>query len=243
MKSRRAGAAGQPARSDNDDLRADVERLEAGRRRQAMVIATLSEAVSNFQRGLKALHAENAELRAESEALRDRLVARSFGGSRADDELVELAIEAGPAAPSIARHAVTGALAERVTASALADAQLLTSELVTNTVRHSGMPAGDEVVVRLRVWADQCRRGGRGRRSQRGDRPASTRSGHGWRHGAPDGAGTSASAGVSCVPPVGRRGCGPRWSVPNGRHRLRSGRSKSLRCNRDAVAVVCQRES
>ena len=138
-------------------MESELERLRVARRRQAMVISTLSEAVSNFHRGLKALRAENADLRAESDELRGRLVALSRGGSRSGDELVELAIAAGPGAPAIARRAVTVALADRTDPPALANARLLTSELVTNSVRHSGMPAGDELVVRLRMWDDGCR--------------------------------------------------------------------------------------
>ena len=133
--------------------RVEFERLRAARRHQAAVIAILSEAVSNFHRGLGALRAENAELRAESRDLPDRL----HDGSREDDELVELAIEPGPWAPGIARRAVAEALADRVGEPVLADAQLLTSELVTNSVRHSRMPDADDVIVRLRIWQDRCR--------------------------------------------------------------------------------------
>ena len=53
MKS--AGSSHQPVRSENDGARAELERLRVARRRHALVIATLSEAVSNFHRGLKAL--------------------------------------------------------------------------------------------------------------------------------------------------------------------------------------------
>jgi anti-sigma regulatory factor (Ser/Thr protein kinase) len=156
MESDRARSADEPVRSA-DARRDELDRLRIQLRRQATVIATLSEAVSNFHRGLKALRAENGELRAESDELRDRLVALSRSGFRSDDELVELAIAAGPHAPAIARRAISAALAERVAAPALANAQLLASELVTNSVRHSGMPAGDELVVRLRIWNDRCR--------------------------------------------------------------------------------------
>ena len=137
--------------------RTELERLRVATRRQALVIATLSEAVSNFHRGVQAMRAENAELRAEAEELRDRLTASSPRTSRADDELVEQAIEAGPNAPATARRVVTTALAERVPEPVLANARLVASELVTNSVRHSGIRAGDDVVVRLRMWKDRCR--------------------------------------------------------------------------------------
>ena len=148
-----ARSADEPARSADAGGLA-LEQLRAAHRRQAMVVATLSEAVSTFHRGVKALSAENAELRMEGDALRGRL---AQGGPRTDDDVVELTIEAGPQAPAIARRAITGALAERVAAPDLANAQLLASELVTNSVRHSGMPAGDELVLRLRMWNDRCR--------------------------------------------------------------------------------------
>ena len=157
MKSVRAGPSHEGVRPATQGARAELERLRVARRRQALVIATLSEAVSNFHRGLKALRAENVELRAESDELRHRVLTLSEGGSRAGDEVVELAIAASPSAPSIARKLLAGALSGRVAAPVLATAQLLLSELVTNSVRHSGVPAGDELLVRLRVWNDRCR--------------------------------------------------------------------------------------
>jgi serine/threonine-protein kinase RsbW len=135
----------------------ELVQLRDARRRQELVIATLSEAVSNFHRGLRAMRAENLELRAESDGLRERVRSLSQGGSRAGDEVVELAVEAGPGAPRVARTLLAQALGERVAESELANAQLLLSELVTNSVRHSGVSAGAELVVRLRVWDGGCR--------------------------------------------------------------------------------------
>ena len=143
------------AQTADESPSAEIARLRVRGRRQAVVIATLSEAVSNYHRGLTALRAENAELRAE---IRDR-ERRTLpaGGSRADDELVEMAIEPGPGAPRVARRAIAGALADRVAQPVLANAQLITSELVTNSVRHSRTSGADDVVLRLRIWQDGCR--------------------------------------------------------------------------------------
>jgi serine/threonine-protein kinase RsbW len=157
MSSDRAEPARDPIDPEARRPREEIERLRATGRRQAVVIASLSEAVSNYHRGLGALRAENAELRAESQEVRGRLESLASGGSRADDELVELAIEPGPMAPSVARRAIAGALSDRVAEPVLANAQLVMSELVTNSVRHSGAPDGDELVVRVRVWEDGCR--------------------------------------------------------------------------------------
>jgi anti-sigma regulatory factor (Ser/Thr protein kinase) len=157
MTSDRADPVRDPKATADDRRPEEIERLRAAVRRQAVVIATLSEAVSNCHRGLGALRAENAELRAESRKIRDRLETQASGGSRADDDLVELVVEPGPRAPSVARQAITGALGDRVAEPVLANAQLVMSELVTNSVRHSGAPDRDDLVVRVRVWDDHCR--------------------------------------------------------------------------------------
>ena len=150
MKSGRAEPAGGTARPE-------IERLRMTGRRQAVVIATLSEAVSNFHRGLSALRAENAELRAESGELRERVQARDGCSTRSDDELVEITLRYDPRAPSAAREVVVRSLGARVAPRVLDNAQLVMSELVTNSVRHSGAPDGDEIVVRVRMWRDGCR--------------------------------------------------------------------------------------
>ena len=68
------------------------------------------------------------------------------------DPALDARIPCGPRAPSDARRAVTE-LAARLHPGLLHDIQLLVSELVTNSVRHSG----SRDPIRLRVWA---RRGG-----------------------------------------------------------------------------------
>jgi anti-sigma regulatory factor (Ser/Thr protein kinase) len=128
-------------RSESDELRATC-------RRQAYVIDALHEAVATLRRGAQALKAENAELRAALE--RERGSRRSAsgadgrvnGGERID---VRFALDAH--APAAARSAVAGCLGGRVPPSVLDDALLLATELVTNSVRHSGMPASASVVV------------------------------------------------------------------------------------------------
>ena len=52
-----------------------------------------------------------------------------------------------PAAPTAARSAVVHALTGRVDGRVLADAELLVSELVTNSVQHAGLSADDFVRV------------------------------------------------------------------------------------------------
>jgi anti-sigma regulatory factor (Ser/Thr protein kinase) len=73
------------------------------------------------------------------------------------EELGEVAIPLDVRAPGAARAVVVRCLADHVASSVLDDAQLLVSELVTNSVRHSGAPEGDDVLVRVHLWRDMCR--------------------------------------------------------------------------------------
>ena len=61
-----------------------------------------------------------------------------------------LQLAAAPESPAIARHFVAGCLRRWGFAQRVDDAELLTSELVTNAVRHAGAP----VVVRVGQEAD-----------------------------------------------------------------------------------------
>lgn len=63
------------------------------------------------------------------------------------DAALDASIECTPRAPSEARHRVAE-LALHIDQALVRDVQLLVSELVTNSVRHSG--SGDP--IRLRVW-------------------------------------------------------------------------------------------
>jgi len=63
----------------------------------------------------------------------------------------EIRLPADLAAPSAARVAVAGHVRDRVSAGTADDAVLLVSELVTNSVRHSGATSADELVLRIHV--------------------------------------------------------------------------------------------
>jgi anti-sigma regulatory factor (Ser/Thr protein kinase) len=139
--------------------RATQEGLQAMCRHQAVVIDTLSEAVSTFHRGATALKAENAELRAELVRLGERRRSRAGAAGRlADGDLIEQVIALDTRAPGAARDLVVQCLERRVVASALDSAQLLVSELVTNSVRHSAAPK-DEVIVSVELMPEWFRIG------------------------------------------------------------------------------------
>jgi anti-sigma regulatory factor (Ser/Thr protein kinase) len=63
----------------------------------------------------------------------------------------EIRLPADVLAPATARVAVAGHVGERVPTRTSDDALLLVSELVTNSVRHSGATSDDELVLRIHV--------------------------------------------------------------------------------------------
>jgi anti-sigma regulatory factor (Ser/Thr protein kinase) len=154
-----ASANGRTARSSDDTGSPLVpDGLQAKCRHQAMVIDTLGEALSAFERGARALKAENSALRAENDRLRRRPRLASRPDADVDGgEPAEEAIPIGAQAPGIARRVVAQRLADHVAPSVLETALLLVSELVSNSVRHSGVPEGADLVLRVGLWSDGCR--------------------------------------------------------------------------------------
>jgi anti-sigma regulatory factor (Ser/Thr protein kinase) len=124
------------------------EQLLATCRRQETVIDTLSA-------GARALKAENTQLRTEIARL------RAHGRPGPDHtiqgaELADVEIQLDERAPGDARRLVARCLSGHVAARVLENAQLLTSELVTNSVRHSGASVDRPVVVRVHLSQDAC---------------------------------------------------------------------------------------
>jgi serine/threonine-protein kinase RsbW len=106
----------------------------------AHAIESLSSAVSTWVCGAAAPRAENAESRTPG----DR------GGAVGANETLEVRLPLDFHAPGAARSVVER-LRGRVRTSVVEDARLLATELVTNSVRHSGALAGTGVVVRLQL--------------------------------------------------------------------------------------------
>jgi serine/threonine-protein kinase RsbW len=153
-----ASANGRAAASSDRFRRPAPEGSQAECRRQAIVIERLSEALSTFERGARALKAENSELRAENDRLRQHRRLESREDRRVDGgESAEVAIPLGVLAPGVARSVVADRLADQLAPRVLETALLLVSELVTNSVQHSGVPEGEDVVVRVDLWRDGCR--------------------------------------------------------------------------------------
>jgi anti-sigma regulatory factor (Ser/Thr protein kinase) len=71
--------------------------------------------------------------------------------------LAELALPTGSNAPGAARMVVAHCLTGLVSRQILLDAQLLISEVVTNSLRHGELSDDDSVLVRIYVAADSVR--------------------------------------------------------------------------------------
>src|SRR3954468_19246160 len=104
MKSDHMASANGRTRASSDDSGSPLvpEGLEAKCRHQAMAIDTLGEALSAFERGARALRAENSALRAENDRLRrDRRFASRRGDGVDGGEPAEVAIPIGAQAPRV----------------------------------------------------------------------------------------------------------------------------------------------
>jgi anti-sigma regulatory factor (Ser/Thr protein kinase) len=123
--------------------------LQAAYRRQARVIDTLTAAVTRLRSGATALKADNIDLRGELDRLRD--AHRVWGMDPASElaELAELRLGLDVHAPAVARAVLVSTLRERVPASVLDDAQLVVSELITNSVLHSGTSPETALLIRV----------------------------------------------------------------------------------------------
>jgi anti-sigma regulatory factor (Ser/Thr protein kinase) len=127
----------------------EISRLRDTCRRQALALDKQSDVIALLRTGGRALKAENADLRGENARLRDAPATPALvNEGRAELGVARLTLDEG--APRAARHAVTDCVADQVTPAVLADAKLLISELVSNSVRHNAT-TGQAVVVRVGV--------------------------------------------------------------------------------------------
>lgn len=130
----------------------ELEHLRVTCRRQASVIDMLSEAVAVLRTGASALKAENADLRATHQRVRDRRSARTPADPAAGDtEVIDVCLRLDAQAPAAARAIVADRLRDRLPAPAFDRAQLIASELVSNGVLHSDPSAEAVLVFRLEI--------------------------------------------------------------------------------------------
>jgi anti-sigma regulatory factor (Ser/Thr protein kinase) len=126
---------------------AELSELRAAHRRQAQVIDTLTGAITQLRIGAIALKADNTDLRGEIHRLRatHRQPGRDAG------ERAEIHLPIDERAPAVARVVLAGTLRGQVPAIVLEHAQLLTSELVSNSVLHCGASPDDTLIVRVEL--------------------------------------------------------------------------------------------
>jgi anti-sigma regulatory factor (Ser/Thr protein kinase) len=156
----------QAAANGHGSLAAESVGLRALRvayERQAQVIDTLTQSNSRLRTATIALESDNTDLRGEIQRLRG--VERVRGTELA--QWVDLRLGVDVHAPVVARAALVGTVGEQVSAPVLERAQLVTSELVTNSVVHCGASPSDALMFRvhlstavLRLEVDDPGRGG-----------------------------------------------------------------------------------
>lgn len=147
-----------PSAGERADARSELDRLRVTCRRQARTIDALGEALAVLRSEAGALKAENAGLRAAALPTRDHPGVRAPAGTEAQDtELTEFRLRLDAKAPAAARAIVASRLRDRWPAPVFDRAQLLTSELVSNSVLHSHAPAEASLVFRLELWQGAIR--------------------------------------------------------------------------------------
>jgi anti-sigma regulatory factor (Ser/Thr protein kinase) len=129
----------------------ELDGLRSACRRQARTIELLSAVASNLRSGAVALRAENAELRSANE----RMERQADNGAAREGGALDVRLPLDARAPGAARVLV-GRLRGRVPALVLDDALLVVSELVTNSVCHSGASDG-AMIVRVELTGTMVR--------------------------------------------------------------------------------------
>jgi serine/threonine-protein kinase RsbW len=120
----------------------DVEELRATCHRQTLVIDKLSDAISALRSDVTTLEGENATLREDNARLPAVL-------GRAKGEMAEAVLPLDVQAPSAARFVVADFLRDRLPPRLVESAQLIISELVSNSLRHNASPQDQAIVVRV----------------------------------------------------------------------------------------------
>jgi anti-sigma regulatory factor (Ser/Thr protein kinase) len=120
-----------------------VEELRATCHRQTLVIDKLSDAIAALRSDVSTLEGENATLREDH----TRLPALPL--SEPEPEMAEAVLPLDVQAPSAARFVVADFLRNRLSSRGVETAQLIISELVSNSLRHNSSPQDQAVVVRV----------------------------------------------------------------------------------------------
>ena len=143
MEPDQAGPKKIGSRFASEGASADVEELRATCHRQTLVIDKLSDAISALRSDVTTLEGENATLREDNARLPSTVLGRP------EAEMAEALLPLDVQAPSAARFVVADFLRDRLSPRMVESAQLIISELVSNSLRHNAAPQGQGVVVRV----------------------------------------------------------------------------------------------
>jgi serine/threonine-protein kinase RsbW len=128
---------------------AELDGLRATNQRQTLVIDKLSDAISALRADVGGLEDENSQLSEQNAQLRELVPAPPVVDGSNPREMVEAVLPLDVHAPAAARVVVADFLRERVAPRLLDTAQLIISELVSNSLRHNAAPFDQAVVVRV----------------------------------------------------------------------------------------------
>jgi serine/threonine-protein kinase RsbW len=134
---------------ERESAEAELDGLRATNQRQTLVIDKLSDAISALRSDVSGLEAENAALSGQNAQLREQALASPSGNGTDPQEMVEAVLPLDVHAPAAARVVVADFLRACVAPRLLDSAQLVISELVSNSLRHNAAPFDQAVVVRV----------------------------------------------------------------------------------------------
>jgi anti-sigma regulatory factor (Ser/Thr protein kinase) len=134
---------------EREQPEAELDGLRATNQRQTLVIDKLSDALSALRSDVSGLEVENADLSEQNARLRAQVAAISIADGGAPRDMVEAVLPLNVHAPAAARVVVADFLRERVAPRLFDSAQLIISELVSNSLRHNAAPFDQAVVIRV----------------------------------------------------------------------------------------------
>jgi anti-sigma regulatory factor (Ser/Thr protein kinase) len=134
---------------EREQPEAELDGLRATNQRQTLVIDKLSDALSALRSDVSGLEVENADLSEQNARLRAQVAPILLADGRDPRDMVEAVLPLDVHAPAAARVVVADFLRERVAPRLFDTAQLIISELVSNSLRHNAAPFDQAIVIRV----------------------------------------------------------------------------------------------